>query len=131
MNDETFILQLTGEVPEAKENVLDGDNLGLISLQIMAFRSFTQEAINNNDLEVVGRCFAFVDRVFELISDEANNSLCLSYLAKLDLKKDGRIIGLLSARLSKVIAEINQAHSVESRNDKFKNFIKSLGSNKA
>ncbi|SFS87253.1 DUF7674 family protein [Mucilaginibacter polytrichastri] len=126
MDEENFISQLIGEFPEIKDDILDEDNLGLISLQIISFKVFTQKAIDAEDLKLVKRCFLFVDRVFDAVSPSTNNSLVISYLVKLVFKENCQAINLLSFKLSKVIVEYNQAFYVGSENNKLNRFIRNF-----
>lgn len=123
MNAESFVTQLITEFPEIKEDILDEE---LTSLQIMSFRAFTQKAIDVNDLELIKRCFAFVDRVLDIVDFQINNSLYISYLSKLRFKGESQALKLLPIKLSKAIAELNQASAIGSKNDKLNNFIKNL-----
>ena len=126
MDAETFTAQLIGEFPEIRDSILDEDNLGLASLQIMSFMAFTQKAINANDLELVKRCFTFIDRIFDIVNSSINNSLSISYIGKLNFKENNEAMSLLSTKLSKVRAELNQAYVIGSKNDKLNSFIKNL-----
>lgn len=104
-----FINDLILAFPEIEEEVLDEDNLNSITLQLIEFKAFTQKAIDSNDLETVKRCFEFVASNWNSIEFEMENSLTITYLAKLKIIKDSNAERLLPTMLKAVLKEYRDA----------------------
>lgn len=121
-NENIFIENLVDKFPEIKEDVLDRDYDGLITLQIGVLKTFTQEAIDSNDIFIIERCFNFVDDNLDKVVFKVENSLVLSYLAKLRFNQNPKAEKILPQRLKKLLIDISKANS--SGSNKADDFLK-------
>jgi len=126
MDDKTFIEKLVKDFPEIKDEILDEDNLDSTSLQIFCFRAFTQDAIDNDDIELVKRCLLFVNDVFYKVDFKIQNSLCISYLVKLRFQKGSRIEKIVPQKLQKEINDLKESYNNRPANKKVDDFIRRL-----
>jgi hypothetical protein len=124
-NQEAFINELISTFPEIKSEVLDEDYLGLVSLQIGCFRRFTQDAIVNNNLPLVKKCFDFIDKSIDAATQDIKNSIAISYLSKLDIKK-GKIETLLSFKLKNILNELNEYYESLAKDEQLNKFLHDL-----
>lgn len=104
-----FINDLILAFPEIEEEVLDEDNLNSITLQMIGFKAFTQKAIDSNDVETIKRCFEFVSSNWNSIEFKVENSLMITYLAKLKIVKGSNAERLLPAVLETALNEYRDA----------------------
>jgi hypothetical protein len=128
-NHECFINELVSAFPEIKDEVLDEDYLGLISLQIGCFKRFTQKAIDIDDLVTVKKCFEFVNRKFETVEFEIENALLISYLGKLNITKNSEVEKLLSTKLKGAIERLTFYYESNPKNEKRDKFLNDLKDN--
>jgi len=126
IDDVTFIKELIGNFPEIKEELLDDDLEGIITLQIGCFKRFTQKAIDNKDLNTLRKCFQFVDSNISQVNPEIENALVISYLGKLNIPKNSQVDYLLSKRLRNIIIELNDYYSSRIKNHSLKDFLSGL-----
>jgi hypothetical protein len=124
-DDKSFVNDLIKEFPEIRQDVLDEDYIGLISLQIGVFRKFTQDAINKNNLDLVTKCFQFIEKNFDVVNSDIRNSLYISYLGKLEIANN-KIKKMLPAKLKSAKEEIDIYYKSTSENDKLNKFLKDL-----
>lgn len=122
-NRKTFIKELIGTFPQIKSEVLDEDYRKFVSLQIGCFRHFTQKAIDTGDLETVKKCFEFVDKSFETVVFEIENSLMISYLGKLKIAKDSEVEKLLPIKLKKAKEELGAYYESLSKDERLNKFL--------
>jgi len=125
-NVKGFIDKLVSEFPEIKDEVLDEDYEGLITLQIGCFRRFTQKAIDDSNLILVGKCFRFVEDNINNVEFPIENSLTISYLGKLNIEPNSPIERLLPKELKDIIDTLHNYYQSPSNNEKFNKFIKGL-----
>jgi hypothetical protein len=125
-NNITFINELVKNFPNLQKELLCDDNKGVITLQIGCFKRFTQEAIDNNDLDIVKRCFDFVDTYINDVEHRTENALVVSYLGKLKIPVDSVVENLLSKKLKKIILELNKYYTSSPTNKKLKDFLNSI-----
>ncbi|MGZ3814024.1 MAG: DUF7674 family protein [Mucilaginibacter sp.] len=125
-DENAFLNDLIQEFPTIKEEVMDEDYLGLISLQLGCFRRFTQKAIDTDNLDLIKKCFLFVDENFDIVSAEIKSSLYISYLAKLNFSPKSKVEGLLPLKLKKAIKDVNEYYASTSENEKLNKFLKGI-----
>jgi len=126
MNNKEFINALIKVFPEIKDDVLDEDNDGLITLQISFFRKFAQNAVDNDDLLTIRKCFQFVDDMIGNVDDRIENALYLSFLNKLSFVGNPGAEKLLSNKLLGARSEINDYENSKSNNVKLNDFLDDL-----
>lgn len=69
---------------------------------------FTQQAIDNNDLETVKRCFEFVEENLDKVIFRIENALVISYLGKLDFDKNPRAERKLYKRSMEILKALRE-----------------------
>ena len=99
MNNKEFIDKLTNTFPEIKEEVMDEDFEGLITLQIGCFMRYTQKAIDTNNEISINNSFQFVLDNLESVNDRIENALYISFLNKLSFTKNISAKSLLPPKL--------------------------------
>ncbi|MES2809964.1 MAG: hypothetical protein V4619_15140 [Bacteroidota bacterium] len=109
-SEEQFVALITDTFPSLADEILDEDYKGLITLQVGCFTRFTQDAIDENDVKLVTKCFDFVDNIFERVNDRVENSLVITYLGKLKIAKGSTIERLLSKKLKDHYLMIQEYH---------------------
>jgi hypothetical protein len=125
-DNDTFINDLVNTFPEIREEVLDEDYSGLITLQIGCFRRYTQNAIDANDLDTVKKCFRFVESNIGAVENKIENALYISYLSHLNILNNSKIKSLLPPNLKSAFIAINDYNESASKNDKLNSFLKNL-----
>ncbi|MGZ3766237.1 MAG: DUF7674 family protein [Mucilaginibacter sp.] len=125
-DENAFLNDLIQEFPIIKEEVIDEDYLGLMSLPIGCFRRFTQKAIDTNNLDLVKKCFLFVEENFDIVNAEIKSSLYISYLAKLNFSQKSKAEDLLPLKLKKAIKDVNEYYASTSENEKLNKFLKGI-----
>jgi hypothetical protein len=125
-NHKIFIEEMVTAFPEIKSEVFDEDYLGAISLQIGCFRRFTQRAIDANKLDTVKKCFEFIDSNTGVVDFEIENSLCISYLGKLNIAKNSSVERLLSDKLKNVREQLTNYYESTSKNERLNSFLDGL-----
>jgi hypothetical protein len=125
-DDNSFVTKLIEEFPELKDEVLDEDYAGLISLQIGCFRRFTQQAIDLNNLDLVKKCFLFVEAIYDIVNPEVRNLLYISYIGKLKMPIGGAVEKILPERFKQIISELNTYHTSIPKNEKLNKFLEDL-----
>ena len=121
-----FIKLLTENFPEIKEEIIDEDYDGLLSLQIGVFRTFTQNAINKGDTSQIDRCFKFINSLLGNVEHKVENSIYMSYFSKLDFEANPTVKKLLSKEILKNIEAIGQHERSAGDDPKLKDFLNSL-----
>jgi len=125
-NSKQFVTELISEFPEIKADILDEDHLGLISLQVGDFRNFTQRAIDHHHLDLVKRCFSFLDERIDLVDDEVQNSLFISFLGKINFGGNKLVEDLLPFKLAEIVAQLNEYDKSTEKNEQAKKFLDDL-----
>lgn len=125
-SDEEFIQDLVGLFPEIKDEIQDEDYAGLVTLQIGCFRHFTQEAINSNNLEIVLKCYNFVESNIGRVGHKIESVLYISYLGKLDFQLNNNAEKLLPEKLKSALKEIKTYNASTSSNESLKKFLDDL-----
>ena len=102
-----FIGSLVNTFPSLKDEIEEWD--GLLHLQMAAFARFTQEAIDDGDLDRLDKCFKLAHRMFHDADSELKNAFYVSYLENLDLETPNgqRAHKRMSTLLQAGYAEIN------------------------
>jgi len=126
MNNEEFINTLVDVFPEIKDDVLDEDNDGLISLQIGYFKKFVQNAIDGDDLITVKKCFQFINDNIEKVEYNVENSIYLSFLNKLSFDKNPKAEKLLSKKLRSAKSDLDNYDASKKTNAKLNKFLDNL-----
>ncbi|MBB6273363.1 hypothetical protein HDF26_003823 [Pedobacter cryoconitis] len=126
MNNEEFITTLVSVFPEIKEDILDEDIDGLITLQIGCFRKFTQEAIDGNDLPVIKKCFQFINDNIGEVEYRVENAIYLSFLNKLNFDKNPNAKRLLSKKLLSAKDDLDKYDASKEINVKLNKFLDNL-----
>lgn len=121
-----FVKLLAENFPEIKEEILNEDYEGLLSLQIGVFRAFTQNAINNGDTLQIDRCFKFINSLLGSVDEKVENSIYMSYFRKLDFEKNSTVKKLLSKEVLKNIEAIAEHERGANQDPKLKDFLNSL-----
>ncbi len=99
-----FIEVLVTKFPDIKEEVLNEDYHDLISLQVGCFTRFTQKAINAGDRNTALKCFHFADNCIDTVEYGVENSLAISWAAKLKFDNHDDLYTLFPAKI-KLIRE--------------------------
>jgi len=86
MDEKVFIEQLANKFPEIKDDLLDEDYEGLLTLQIGVFKNATQKAIDCGDFNLVDQYLNYILDKFPEFDNRIENSVILSYIGKLDFK---------------------------------------------
>ena len=123
---EVFLKELIEAFPEIRDEIMDEDYLGLITLQIGCFKRFTQIAIDKNELDVIKKCFLFVDENIEIVEYAVKNALYISYLGHLNIPKKSKANKLLTINLKNILAELDKYNKSVSKNEKLNKFINDL-----
>jgi len=126
----SFIEDLVNHFPEIKDEVLDDDWTGLITLQIGCFMRFTQKAIDTNDITTIKNCFRFVDDNLDAVEFNVENSLTISWLGKLDFAKNKVAFDLLSTKLKNLYTQLRQWNTDIPKNQKLNTFLHHITKNK-
>ncbi|MFB9844995.1 DUF7674 family protein [Mucilaginibacter ginsenosidivorans] len=126
MEYQEFIDQLVNNFPEIKGQVLDEDDVGLITLQMGTFKRFTQKAINENNIQTVKKCFDFISLHNSMVNSRIQNSIGITYLAKLTIRKNSKIEKLLPPELKNIRDSLHRHYNSVSENKGFNNFINEL-----
>ena len=126
ISEKGFIDMLVKRFPEIKEEVLDEDYEGLLTLQVGCFKRFTQEAINNNDFQRVSASFEFVNELIDQVTAKVENALYISYLGHLTISKGSKVEKMLPGKLKEAYGDIHKHNSSKSQNSKLNKFLKDL-----
>lgn len=130
MDRKEFIATMLETFPEIKDEVLDEDNNGIITLQIGCFKRFTQRAIDENNLEIVQKCFQFIDDTIEKAGGKSKskveNAIYLSFLAKLNFDNNPNAKKYLSKKLLLAKNDLDQYEQSGSKNNKLNKFLNQL-----
>ena len=126
MNDKTFLNELIDNFPEIRDELLDEDFKDLIYLQIGCFKRFTQSAIDKEKLDVVKKCFQFIENRLDSLDQKVENAVYISYLSKLEIKKNSKTEKLLSKKMKSIIFEFEKYEKSNSKNEKLNDFLKNI-----
>jgi len=126
----SFIEDLANTFPELRDEVLDENWTGLITLKIGCFMRFTQKAIDANDIPTITNCFQFVDDNLDAVEFDVENSLTISWLGKLDFAKNKAAFNLLPAKLRNLYTQLQQWDTDPSKNQNLNTFLHHLSKNK-
>lgn len=126
MNDKTFLNELIDNFPEIRDELLDEDFKDLIYLQIGCFKRFTQKAIDKEKLDVVKKCFQFIENRLDSLDQKVENAVYISYLSKLEIKKNSKTEKLLSKKMKSIIFEFEKYEKSSSKNEKLNDFLKNI-----
>lgn len=77
-----FASYLALHFPEVAANI-DAEDLGMLHLEVSAFKLATRDAILKRDWSTVSTHFAFVDDVLETAETELHDAIGISYLVNL------------------------------------------------
>jgi tRNA A37 threonylcarbamoyltransferase TsaD len=126
ISEKDFIDMLVNRFPEIKEEVLDEDYEGLLTLQVGCFKRFTQEAIDNNDFQRVSASFEFVNEIGDKVIQKVENALYIFYLGHLTISKGSKVEKMLPDKLKKAYQDIHKHNSSLSQNSKLNKFLEDL-----
>ncbi|KQM75258.1 hypothetical protein ASE74_20785 [Pedobacter sp. Leaf216] len=126
MNNKEFIKILINAFPEIKEDVLDEDNDGLITLQIGYFKRFAQKAIDENNSGKIKKCFKFIDDTIGKVDSRLENAIYLSFLRKLDFDKNPNAKKILSKKMLLAKNDLDRYDTSSGTNDKLNKFLNDL-----
>ncbi|MGN8072816.1 hypothetical protein [Mucilaginibacter sp. SG564] len=126
ISEKEFVNLLVNKFPEISEEVLDEDYEGLLTLQVSCFKRFTQESINNNDLQRVSLSFDFVNQMIDKVVQKVENALYISYLGHLIIPKGSNVEKMLPHKLKKAYEDIHKYNSSQSQNSKLNKFLEDL-----
>lgn len=126
INENKFITQLIIAFPEIKEEVLDEDYRGHITMQVGCFRRLTQHALDNEGDEILIKCFGFVADWIDRVEFRVENSLTITWLGKLNFEKNKNAYSLLSPELQERYT-ILQNHYSAPLSPEVKNFLDNIG----
>ncbi|HEY9194839.1 MAG TPA: hypothetical protein VIM77_01195 [Mucilaginibacter sp.] len=116
-----FINELTTLFPEISAEVLDEDIEGLISLQIGCFRRYTQNAIDHNQLQTVSKCFRFAESCIDSVDFEVENSIAISWAARIKFEEDqNNLYSLLPPKVKAVRQGLLEAYDKAERSSRHK-----------
>ena len=104
-----FASLVVANLPELRHDIEERAHLPYH--QVVAFRRFTQRAIDSGDLDSVRRCFSFADRLRSNADPEMCKAIDACYLEELDFSgfRGIRATCLLTPGLSLGLLEINEA----------------------
>lgn len=117
-----YLQQLSEQFPEIKEELLDEDYEGLITLQTGVFKRFIQKAIQNNDVPALKRSFTYLNNNFDLFDDKVQNSIVVSLLEHLELNSTAN--NLLPAKIRNIINQLSNYNNSADNNKKLTDFLK-------
>ena len=121
-----FFSELIERFPELKDDLLDEDFQGIISLQMGVFTRFTQGAINKGNYDKLKKCYEFINNNIGNVSSELENSMVISYLGKLKFGESSKAKQLLPVVLRKIIDDLDSYNNSVSKSDKLNQFLKNL-----
>jgi hypothetical protein len=125
INKDQFIDKLISAFPEIKEEVSDEDYMDSIGLQVGCFTRFTQKVIDNNVILLISECFEFVNSYIDIVEFDVENSLSITWLAKLNFDNNKEAYSLLPLKLRTLYDWLQQQYSAP-LSDKVKNFLSGL-----
>lgn len=125
-NEEVFIENLLNAFPEIKDELLEEDNLGVVTLQIACFKRFTQKTIDSNDVITLKACLKFVDENIDQVERKIENALYITYLGHLKFDTNKEAKKLLPTRLKSAIDDLANYRNSNPRTDKLKSFLNGL-----
>lgn len=125
-NRETFVSYLAEKFPSIKDELLDEDYEGLLSLQIGVFRAYTQKSIDTFDNNTALKCFKFVDHVLSEVDNNVENSLVISFLGKLNFIKNPNLKEMLPKKLKVFIDALDNHSKSTPSNNKLDSFLREL-----
>lgn len=76
-----FLAELKAAFPSIREEL--NTEYGLLHLETAVFRRFTQHAIDNQDKDVVVRCFAIAEKYYAMGNGKLQNAIGVSYVEDL------------------------------------------------
>ena len=126
MNSEEFINVLVSIFPKIKNDVLDEDVNGLVGLQIGYFKRFVQNAIDENDLNEVKKCFQFINDNIEKVDYKVKNAIYLSLLNKLSFDKNPNAEKFVPKKLLSAKSDLDNYEASKNTNIKLNNFLDNL-----
>lgn len=126
MNSEEFINILVSMFPKIKDDVLDEDVNGLVGLQIGYFKRFVQNAIDENDLNEVKKCFQFINDNIEKVDYKVKNAIYLSLLKKLSFDKNPNAEKFIPQKLLSAKSDLDDYETSKNTNIKLYNFLNNL-----
>lgn len=126
MNNEEFINRLVSVFPDIKDDVLDEDIDGLITLQMGCFRKFTQDAIDGNNLIIIKNCFQFIDDHIGAVEFRVENAIYLSFLNKINFDKNPGTKKLLSKKILTAKDDLDNYDASKETNVKLNKFLDNL-----
>ncbi|HEK19298.1 DUF7674 family protein [Mucilaginibacter sp.] len=83
-----FLQLLVEQFPAIKDDVLDEDYKGLITLQVKFFTKYANNCISTGRLDEVRRVFEFFEAVLPKIDSDLDNALHVTFLERLNLDDD-------------------------------------------
>lgn len=83
-----FIQLMAEQFPAIKDDVLDEDYDGLITLQVRFLANYANKCISTGRLDEVRRVLNFFEAVLPKVDIKVDNALHVSFLEHLDLDKD-------------------------------------------
>lgn len=124
MKYKEFIAQLVESFPEIRDEIMDGDISNNITMQMGAFKRFTQKGIDNKDFLTVEQCFNFISLYFNKVDNRLRNSIGITYLYKLVLIKNSSMEKMLPEELKKIRQDIKERYT--SKDEEFEKFLKEV-----
>ncbi|PAW94196.1 hypothetical protein CKK33_12150 [Mucilaginibacter sp. MD40] len=88
LSTQEFLQLLVEQFPAVKDDVLDEDYEGLITLQVKFFTKYANNCISAGRLDEVRRVFEFFEAVLGKVNSDINNALHVTFLKRLDLDDD-------------------------------------------
>jgi hypothetical protein len=76
-----FLAELKAAFPSIRDDLNAG--YGLLHLETAVFRRFTQQAIDNQEKDVVARCFAIAEKYYAMGNGKLQNAIGVSYVEDL------------------------------------------------
>ncbi len=123
LDGNAFIEKLINVFPELKEEILDEDFSGLITLQLGSFKRFTQKLIDSDDQMSLEKCFKFINDNIDNLEFRVENALYLSYLDRLNFDQNPNAKTLLPNKLKNIFNQIKNAIDLPVKNEKLKDFL--------
>lgn len=121
MNKELFLEKLISSFPQLKENILDEDYEGLLSLQIGEFRIATQQAMDEHKIQEANEYLLFIMNHFYEFDDDVQNSIVISYIQKLNFVNIP-----IPPFFDKIQKQLNEYYASAYSDEKLLDFLKKI-----
>ena len=109
LDKDKFVQLALTEFPHLSEEFAEHE--GLLHLRMAAISHYAQDAIDNNEIGVLQKCYRFLDEVMKSATPEVENAIYVSFLENLNFESSpygAEARRLLPPALLKALAELNE-----------------------